>query len=96
MKAGKRGCLLIVIATVLAAEVTPAAAQTTGAVRVRVALVWQSVLNQHREAGVPFLRRPMRPELRTALEGGVVDRGGRPRQGGDIHEERLVSKRCGY
>ncbi|MBI3454465.1 MAG: hypothetical protein HY002_01580 [Candidatus Rokubacteria bacterium] len=59
---------------------------------VRIALVSQWVVDRHRSAGALGVRRPMIPQFRAALEGGVVDRAVFAWQRGVIQRNSLVWK----
>lgn len=59
---------------------------------VRIALVAQWVVNQHRAGGFPGSRSPLAPGFRTALDGGVVDRLVFQWQRGVVQREALVAK----
>lgn len=75
----------------LGASPAPVAAQPASAT-VRVALVPQWVVNQHRPAWWGGSRGSLAPEFWTALESGVVDRVVFSWQRGAIQRETLVAK----
>lgn len=75
------------------AVATPAQAQPPATLR--VAFVSQWTIHQHRRVTRPWVHGPLGPELRAALDGGVVERAVFSWQRGLIQRSALVGKPVG-
>ena len=81
-------CVAMGLAVATSAQAQPPAT-------LRVAFVSQWAINQHRQATLPWVHGPLVPELRAALDGGVVERVVFSWQRGLIQRSALVGKPVG-